>query len=88
MADTFQLEVATPDRLLVREGVTEAQIPAQNGYLGILPGHAPLLAALGAGELSYRAGGHQRTLSIQGGWVEVSGGHVRVLADTAVKADT
>ena len=49
MADTFELEIATPNRLLVREHVTEAQIPAANGYLGILPDHSPLLAALGSG---------------------------------------
>ena len=52
MADTFLLEVATPERLFVREQVTEAQIPAANGYVGILPGHAALLSELGSGELS------------------------------------
>ena len=46
MADTLQLEVATPERALVRELVTDLQIPGNNGYLGILPGHAPLLGLL------------------------------------------
>ena len=60
MPDTLELEVATPERLLVRESVDEVQIPAQNGYMGILPGHAPLLGQLGTGFLSYSAGGRKR----------------------------
>ena len=47
MADTFELEIATPERLLVREHVREAQIPAASGYIGVLPDHAPLIAELG-----------------------------------------
>ena len=87
MADTFLLEVATPERLLVNERVSEAQIPAANGYLGILPGHAALLAELGAGELSYAVeGGRRRALKIDGGWVEVANDHMRVLATTAEKS--
>jgi F-type H+-transporting ATPase subunit epsilon len=86
MADTFLLEVATPERLLVNEQVREAQIPAANGYLGILPGHAALLAELGAGELSYAVEGRRRALKIDGGWVEVADDHVRVLANTAEKS--
>jgi F-type H+-transporting ATPase subunit epsilon len=85
MADTFLLEVATPERLLVNEQVSEAQIPAANGYLGILPGHAALLAELGAGELSYAVGGRRRSVKIDGGWVEISGDHARVLANQAEK---
>lgn len=86
MADTFLLEVATPERLLVNEQVSEAQIPAANGYLGILPGPAALLAELGAGELSYAVEGRRRALKIDGGWVEVADDHVRVLANTAEKS--
>jgi F-type H+-transporting ATPase subunit epsilon len=86
MAETFLLEVATPERLLVNEQVSEAQIPAANGYLGILPGHAALLAELGAGELSYAVEGRRRGLKIDGGWVEVADEHVRVLATTAEKS--
>jgi F-type H+-transporting ATPase subunit epsilon len=87
METTFELEVATPERLLVREHVTEAQIPLANGYIGVLAGHAPLLGALGTGALSYVAGGRRRHMVVVGGWVEVLGGHVRVLADTAEHAD-
>ena len=83
MADTFLLEVATPERLMVRENVSEAQIPAKDGYLGILPGHAALLSELGAGVLSYTADGRHRSLHIDGGWLEVSNDRARVLATTA-----
>ena len=83
MPDTFQLEVATPERLLVDEQVTEAELPGKNGYLGILPGHAPLLSALGAGVLTYSAGDGSEVLAIDGGFVEVLGDHVRVLAEHA-----
>lgn len=83
MPDTFQLEVATPERLLVDEQVTEAELPGKNGYLGVLPGHAPLLSALGAGVLTYSAGGTPEVLAIDGGFVEVLGDHVRVLAEHA-----
>jgi F-type H+-transporting ATPase subunit epsilon len=83
MADTFQLEVATPERLLVNEEVTEAELPGKDGYMGILAGHAPLLSALGAGVLTYQGRGGERVLAIDGGFVEVFDNHVRVLADHA-----
>jgi len=84
MADTFQLEIATPERLFVDEQVTEAELPGKEGYLGVLPGHAPLLSALGAGILSYSGGsGGKQVLVIDGGFVEVFDNHVRVLADSA-----
>jgi len=83
MADTFLLEVATPERLMVRENVSEAQIPAADGYLGILPGHAALLSELGSGVLSYSTEGRRRSLRIDGGWLEVSNDHARVLATAA-----
>jgi F-type H+-transporting ATPase subunit epsilon len=84
MADTIVLEVATPERRLVHEPVMEAQIPAATGFLGILPGHAPLLAQLGIGEMAYKTkDGKSHVANVAGGYVEVSGGHVRVLADAA-----
>ncbi len=84
MADTFQLEIATPERLFVDEQVTEAELPGKEGYMGVLPGHAPLLSALGAGVLTYNGGsGGKQVLVIDGGFVEVFENHVRVLADSA-----
>ena len=87
MADTLSLEVATPERALVRELVTDLQIPGKNGYMGILPGHAPLLGLLGIGTLTYTVDGTKRYLSIHAGFVEVLDDHVRVLADCAERAE-
>jgi len=87
MADTFDLEVATPERLVFREAVTEAQIPAKNGYIGVLPGHAPLLSQLGTGYASYVAQGRKAFFSVHGGFVEVLPDKVRVLAETVEKAE-
>ena len=87
MPDSLELEVATPERLLVREQATEVQVPAKNGYMGILPGHAALLSQLGSGVLDYMAGGHRRYLAVAGGFLEVLPGHVRVLADVAERAE-
>jgi F-type H+-transporting ATPase subunit epsilon len=80
---TIELAVATPEREFVREPVSEIQIPALEGYMGVLPGHAPLVSILGTGALSYTAGGKKTYLAIQGGFVEVLPGRVRVLADVA-----
>jgi F-type H+-transporting ATPase subunit epsilon len=87
MADSIDLEIATPERLLVKEQVSEVQIPGKEGYMGILPGHAPLLSQLGTGSLSYTIGGRKRYLSIHGGFVEVLPEQVRVLANIAEKAE-
>ena len=87
MADQIELEVVTPERQLVREAVTEAQIPAKEGYIGVLPGHAPLLSLLGSGYLSYTAAGQKKVLAIHGGFVEVLPGNIRVLANLAERAE-
>jgi F-type H+-transporting ATPase subunit epsilon len=88
MADTIELEVVTPERQLVKEPVTEAQIPGKNGYMGILPGHAPLLSLLGSGVLSYSTpAGARKTLALHRGFVEVLPDHIRVLADIAEFAE-
>jgi len=87
MAEAFQLEVATPERLIVEERVTEAQVPARDGYLGVLAGHAPLVSELQSGVLSYVTEGTTRYLAIHRGFVEVLPDHVRVLADIGERAE-
>jgi F-type H+-transporting ATPase subunit epsilon len=86
MAATFELEIATPERLFVKEQVTEAQIPAANGAIGVLPGHAPLLSELGIGELSYMVGNEKHSLAVAGGVLEVLPESVRVLTMRAERA--
>src|SRR5258708_11275131 len=83
MADTFTREVVTPARQVVRETVTEAQIPVRGGYIGVMPGHTPLLAEMGVGELTFRIGGREHACSSMGGFVEVLADRVIVLADAA-----
>lgn len=84
MADTMLFQLVSPERLLVETQVTEVQIPAFDGYIGVLPGHAPLLSQLKAGGvLTYNANGTQKVVAIYGGFVEVLPDRVRVLADSA-----
>jgi F-type H+-transporting ATPase subunit epsilon len=87
MAEQLELEIVTPERQLVRQPVSDVQVPGKDGYLGILPGHAALLGQLGAGALCYTAAGQSHYLAIDGGFVEVLEDHVRVLADSAAKAE-
>ncbi len=88
MADTtFQLEITTPERLIAREQVSEAQIPGLDGYIGVLPGHAALLGELGFGELTYKTGGAVHHVVVHGGYVEVTGDRARVLATSAEMPD-
>jgi F-type H+-transporting ATPase subunit epsilon len=87
MAELLQLEVVTPERLLVREEVNLVQLPARNGYLGILPGHAALVAELGTGFMYFEAGGRRWYLAVHDGFLEVLENRVRVLANAAERAE-
>jgi F-type H+-transporting ATPase subunit epsilon len=83
MADTFQLEIVTPTKLLVKDSAEEAQIPGFSGYLGILPGHAPLITELAVGAITYKTGGTSHTLSVAWGFAEVLPDRVTILAEAA-----
>jgi len=87
MADTFQLEIVTPDKLVVKETADEVQIPGKAGYLDVLPGHAPLITELMIGEISYRHGGTTQHLSVAWGFAEVLPDKVTILAQTAERAE-
>lgn len=84
-AEAIELVIVTPKKQLLRQSVTEVQLPGAEGYLGVLPGHAPLMTELGIGELSYHdAGGKESAhLAIIQGFAEVLPGRVTVLAETA-----
>jgi F-type H+-transporting ATPase subunit epsilon len=83
MANTFQLEIVTPVKLMVKDAAEEAQIPGLSGYLGILPGHAPLITELAVGVITYRASGATHTLSVAWGFMEVLQDKVTILAEAA-----
>jgi len=87
LADTIQLEIVTPERLVVQDTVAEVQIPGKNGYLGILPGHAPLITELSVGEISYRINGFTHFLAVAWGFAEVLPTKVTILAETAERAE-
>jgi F-type H+-transporting ATPase subunit epsilon len=88
MANTFQLEIVTPAKQLVKDvQAEEIQIPGANGYLGILPGHAPLITELAVGVITYRAGGETNTLAVAWGFAEVLPDKVTILAETAERPE-
>jgi F-type H+-transporting ATPase subunit epsilon len=88
MRDSLQLVVVTPERQVLTESVTEVQLPGSDGYLGVLPGHAPLITELGIGELTYRTtSGQQGLLAVIQGFAEVLPDRVSVLAETAERAE-
>jgi F-type H+-transporting ATPase subunit epsilon len=82
----IDLHIVSAERSLVHEQVDEVMIPGANGYFGVLPGHAPLLALLGAGELWYRKGSETHYFAIAFGFAEVQPDAVTVLAENAEHA--
>ncbi len=86
MADTLQLAIVTPDKMVVKETVDEVQIPGKAGYLDVLPGHAPLITELMIGEIAYKHGGVTEFLSVAWGFAEVLPDKVTILAQTAERA--
>jgi F-type H+-transporting ATPase subunit epsilon len=83
----IQLRIVSADRSLVDERVDEVEIPGSDGYFGVLPGHTPLLALLGAGELWYRQGQAKHYLLIAFGFAEVQPEQVTILAEVAERPD-
>jgi F-type H+-transporting ATPase subunit epsilon len=83
----LDLQIVTPDRLLVHEQVDEVEIPGADGYFGVLPGHTPLLSSLTVGELWFRKGADKFYLSIAFGFAEVLPDRVTILARLAERAE-
>jgi len=83
----IDLQIVTPDKMLVHEPVDEVEIPGTEGYFGVLPGHTPLLASLAVGELWYRKGQEKTFLSIAFGFAEVLPDRVTILAQLAETAE-
>lgn len=91
MADTFKLEIVTPEKKVVDTTAEEIQIPGKNGYLGVLPGHAPLITELSVGEITFRessasssgSNSNEQRLAVAWGFAEVLPNKVTILAETA-----
>jgi len=89
MTDTFKLEIVTPEKKVVDTAAEEIQIPGKNGYLGVLPGHAPLITELAVGEITFRessssgSSSNEQRLAVAWGFAEVLPNKVTILAETA-----
>lgn len=88
MADSFEIEIVTPERLVLTDQALEMQVPGKGGYLGILPGHAPLISELTIGEIAYRTtAGKVRRLAVAWGFAEILPNKVTILAEIAERAE-
>jgi len=85
--DTIELQIVTPVRHVLQETVQSVEVPGKEGYLGILPGHAPLITELGIGVLSYQKDSQTKYLTIINGYAEVLPNRVIVLAEVSEKAE-
>jgi F-type H+-transporting ATPase subunit epsilon len=83
MTETFKLEIVTPEKRVVDTAAEEVQIPGKNGYIGVLPGHAPLITELAVGEITYRQNSAEQRLAVAWGFAEVLPDRVTILAETA-----
>jgi F-type H+-transporting ATPase subunit epsilon len=84
---SIELQIVTPDKMLVKEQVDEVEIPGTEGYFGVLPGHTPMLASLAVGEMWYRQGQEKTYLSLAFGFAEVLPDRVTILAQLAERAE-
>jgi F-type H+-transporting ATPase subunit epsilon len=88
MAETFQLRVVTPERTVMQRDVVSVMAPGSNGYFGVLAHHAPMLAEIGVGRLTTTEDGDKQTiLAVSGGFAEVRGNSMTILADAAEYRD-
>jgi F-type H+-transporting ATPase subunit epsilon len=87
MANTLKLEIVTPEGKIFSDDVELVTLPGIEGEMGIFPGHVPLMTQLAAGEVIVRKGGQDSYLAVSDGFVEITGDHVAILADMAIRAE-
>ncbi|PYQ13647.1 MAG: F0F1 ATP synthase subunit epsilon [Acidobacteria bacterium] len=85
--EKIQLEIVTPERVVLSEAVDELILPGTQGYLGVRPGHAPLLTTLQVGSILIAKGNEKRFLAVSWGFAEVLPDRVAILAETAERAE-
>jgi F-type H+-transporting ATPase subunit epsilon len=83
MAKTYRVEIVTPDRAVYGGEVESLRVTAYEGELGVLAGHAPMLCVLRPGAVLVRNGSDRKAFAVSGGFMDVSGGKVLILADSA-----
>lgn len=84
---TLRLEFVTPERAIVHDEVDELQLPGEEGFLGVLPGHTPMLVSLKVGEMWYRKGTEKFHGFVGFGFAEILPDRLTILARIAEKAD-
>ena len=84
---SIRLEFVPPERSIAHQDVDEVELPGEEGFFAVLPGHAPLLAALKTGPIWYRTGGEKHFAFVSGGFAEVTADRVSVLATVAERAE-
>jgi F-type H+-transporting ATPase subunit epsilon len=87
LPENIELEIVTPERHVLAQTVQWIEMPGKEGYLGILPGHAPLITELGIGVLTYRTNGEAHSLTVMQGYAEVLPDRVIVLAEISERAE-
>ena len=87
MPDTLKLEIVTPDAQTYSDDVEMVTLPGIEGEMGVYPHHVPLMTQLTPGEVIVRKNGADIFLAVGDGFVEVTGDHVAILTDMAIKAD-
>ena len=85
MATTFRLEIVTPEARTFSDDVEMVVLPGEEGEMGILPLHAPLLSLLKPGELRMKKDGQETSLAIGEGFVEVGPDRVSVITELAIE---
>ena len=87
MTNTLRLEIVTPEAKIYSEDVDMVTLPGIEGEMGIFPMHVPLMTQIVSGELVIRKGGKDSLLAVGEGFAEITGDHVAILTDMAIKAD-
>ena len=83
MVSSITLRIITPEAIVLDTTVSSVQFPALDGAMGILPGHAPMVAALGSGELTYEKDGKREVMFVSSGFAEVRANTVRIVSDAS-----
>ncbi len=81
---TLTLEIVTPEAKVYSDTIDSVVIPTVEGEIGVLPGHIPLITQVEDGELRVTKGGASHLLAVSGGFAQIDGDRVRVLAEHAI----
>ncbi len=87
MAEAFEFQVITPERVVISMETSSLVVPGAEGYLGFLPDHAPMVVLLKPGVVKYKVGSEYRRMAVTGGFMEMANNKAVILADAAELAE-